>query len=144
MQLESSGDDGNGKAQVVDIIPKRFKELKFGVQCATFNLNTIHASKAYYDSGRTKTLSIKPLSRSRIACSMMWRKTEHLSKMGPWIQDWWGFLDRELRELKLMRIIVRASPENEQVAKPASKRWRSAMVISDIFGWHFQLSISGI
>jgi len=61
MQLESSGDDGGGgKKQVVDIIPKRFKELKFGVQFATLTLNTIYNSKTYYDSGQTKTLSVKP------------------------------------------------------------------------------------
>jgi hypothetical protein len=60
MQLESSGGGGAGKAQVVDKIPKRFKELKFGVQCVTFALNTVPTSEAYYLSGRTKTLSIKP------------------------------------------------------------------------------------
>jgi hypothetical protein len=61
MQLESSGDHGgDGKKQVVDIIPKRFKELKFGVQFAAFIFNTICTSKANYDSDRTKTLSVKP------------------------------------------------------------------------------------
>ena len=34
MQLESSGNGQSDKSQVVDKIPKRFKELKFGIQCA--------------------------------------------------------------------------------------------------------------
>ena len=93
MQLESSGDGQSVKSQVVDKIPKRFKELKFGVQYAIYSLDKMPDSKAYYLSGRIKTLSIKQLWKLRIVCSMTWRRTEPLFKMEPWMEDWWAFLN---------------------------------------------------
>jgi DNA-directed RNA polymerase III subunit RPC1 len=39
MQLLSTGGGEVVKAQVVDNIPKRFKELKFGIQYAAINVS---------------------------------------------------------------------------------------------------------
>jgi hypothetical protein len=71
MQLESSGDGRSVKWQVVDKIPKRFKELKFGVQYAASSLDKVFNSEAYHIPDQTKTLSIKLLWKSQIACFTM-------------------------------------------------------------------------
>jgi hypothetical protein len=90
------------KVQVFDKIPKRFKELKFGIQSVRLILECILFQATNLVSDPIKILSTKPSLKSLIASCSMSRRIELLSEMGHWTQEWWDSFEQIVRELMLI------------------------------------------
>jgi hypothetical protein len=76
--MQKTSLDGQVKAQVVDHVPKRFKELQFGIQYEAMQFYPNDYVKTYGTLGPTKTSSTKQSSSAQTACSTMSKTTEHL------------------------------------------------------------------
>jgi len=86
MQQMSSGGEAV-KQQVVDKIPKRFKELKFGIQYDT-RPSLCLRSDAYCCAGQIRISSTNLSSKSRIACSTMSKRIAVRSSMVLLMLEW--------------------------------------------------------
>lgn len=65
------------KEQLTDCLPKKFKALKFGVQCVS---NLSAATRKLTLPGHTRTLSAKASSKSPITCSTISRMDERRTR----------------------------------------------------------------